>query len=91
VTSTYNANKKQVHTKLFLIALLFYHDYRTKTFAGEKHQPVKIHLNVPLKSPGLLQKNEFFYFHFAPLGSLSYMMLSEQVAESGLIWSKGKL
>lgn len=70
-----------------LIALLLSRFARTKKFPGEKHHPVKIHLNVPLKSC----KKEFFYFHFARLATIGASRRVRTNLEQGKIMSAAEI
>jgi hypothetical protein len=70
-----------------LIALLLSRFARTKKFPGEKHHPVKIHLNVPLKSC----KKEFFYFHFARLATIGASCRVRTNLEQGKIMSAAEI
>jgi hypothetical protein len=70
-----------------LIALLLSRFARTKKFPGEKHHPVKIHLNVPLKSC----KKEFFYFHFARLATIGASCRVRTNLEQGKIMSAAQI
>jgi hypothetical protein len=61
--------------------LCFYRDSRTKKFPAEKHHPVKIHLNVPLKSS----------FIFIPLGSAFVLLYTRASCRVRTNLEQGKI